>query len=101
MALLRIISPEGPERSVELERANTLGRHPDNTIQILDRIVSKNHCHIDFTDGHYVLRDLGCLNGTDGNGDRVNGQRERRPCDEISLGSTKMLFDGPTAVGTQ
>ena len=56
MAQLKITSPEAPERLVELEPNNTLGRHPDNTIQILDRIVSKNHCHIDLTDGIYVLR---------------------------------------------
>jgi adenylate cyclase len=104
MALLRIISPEGPERSVELERHNTLGRHPDNTIQILDRIVSKNHCHIDLAEGgRYILKDLGSLNGTFINGERVNGQRPLAPGDEIALGSTKITFDAPvlaTAVTT-
>jgi adenylate cyclase len=96
MALLRIISPEGPERSVELERHNTLGRHPDNTIQILDRIVSKNHCHIDLAEGgRYILKDLGSLNGTFINGERVNGQRPLAPGDEIALGSTKITFDAP------
>jgi adenylate cyclase len=97
MALLRIIAPEGPERSVELARHNTLGRHPDNTIQILDRIVSKNHCHIDLADGgRYLLKDLGSLNGTFVNGERVNGQRLLQPGDVISLGSTKINFDAPT-----
>jgi adenylate cyclase len=102
MALLRIISPETPERSVELERHNTLGRHPDNTIQILDRIVSKNHCHIDAgADGGFVLKDLGSLNGTFVNGDRVNGERALKSGDEISLGSTKLVFDPPaSAAGT-
>jgi adenylate cyclase len=96
MALLRIISPEGPERSVELERHNTLGRHPDNSIQILDRIVSKNHCHIDLAEGGlYILKDLGSLNGTFINGERVNGQRALDPGDEIALGSTKITFDAP------
>jgi len=96
MALLRIISPEGPERSVELERHNTLGRHPDNTIQILDRIVSKNHCHIDLAEGgRFILKDLGSLNGTFINGERVNGQRALDPGDEIALGSTKIAFDAP------
>src|SRR5262245_13821080 len=95
MAFLKIISPEAPERSVELEPKNTLGRHPDNTIQILDRIVSKNHCHIDLSDGRYVLRDLGSLNGTYINGERVSGQRELEAGDEITLGSTKIVFDAP------
>src|SRR5882672_8700422 len=98
MASLRIISPETPERSVELERHNTLGRHPDNTIQILDRIVSKNHCHIDSgADGRFVLKDLGSLNGTFINGDRVSGERALQSGDEISLGSTKLVFDPPAS----
>jgi adenylate cyclase len=100
MPLLRIISPEVPERTVELERHNTLGRHPDNTIQILDRIVSKNHCHIDGADGNYVLKDLGSLNGTFVNGERVDGQRALAAGDEITLGSTRLTFDPPaTAAG--
>ena len=97
MAQLKITSPEAPERLVELEPNNTLGRHPDNTIQILDRIVSKNHCHIDLTDGIYVLRDLGSLNGTYVNGERVSGQRELQVGDEITLGSTRIVFDAPAA----
>ena len=93
MAFLRIISPEGNERSVELERHNTLGRHPDNSVQILDRIVSKNHCHIDQADdGGFVLKDLGSLNGTYVNGGRVEGQRQLDPGDELTLGSTKIVF---------
>jgi len=89
MAFLKIISPEGSERTVELAELNTLGRHPDNTIQLLDRIVSKNHCHINLMDGRYVLVDQGSLNGTYVNGDRVQGTRVLAPDDEITLGSTK------------
>ncbi|MFI5305859.1 MAG: adenylate/guanylate cyclase domain-containing protein [Polyangiales bacterium] len=97
MALLTIISPETPERSVELEPHNTLGRHPDNTIQILDRIVSKNHCHIDLVGDQYVLKDLGSLNGTYINGERVQNTHPLRPGDEVTLGGTKMVFDAPGA----
>lgn len=92
MAFLKIISPEGSERTVELGELNTLGRHPDNTIQLLDRIVSKNHCHINLTDGRYVLVDQGSLNGTYVNGDRVQGTRMLAADDEITLGSTKIVF---------
>jgi adenylate cyclase len=92
MAFLKIISPEGSERTVELAEQNTLGRHPDNTIQLLDRIVSKNHCHINLDGGRYVLVDQGSLNGTYVNGDRVQGTRVLATEDEISLGSTKIVF---------
>jgi adenylate cyclase len=97
MAFLKITSPEGTERTVELVERNTLGRHPDNTIQLLDRIVSKTHCHIDLVDGNYTLIDQGSLNGTYVNGERVQGTRALRPDDEIALGSTKIVFTGVVA----
>ncbi|MET0385237.1 MAG: adenylate/guanylate cyclase domain-containing protein [Polyangiales bacterium] len=97
MAFLKIISPEGTERTVELVDHNTLGRHPDNTVQLLDRIVSKNHCHIDRNDGKYVLIDQGSLNGTYVNGERVQGTRVLQKDDEITLGSTKVVFLGGPA----
>jgi len=92
MAFLKIISPEGSERTVDLADRNTLGRHPDNTIQLLDRIVSKTHCHINLDGGRYVLVDQGSLNGTYVNGDRVQGTRVLAADDEITLGSTKIVF---------
>jgi adenylate cyclase len=97
MATFLITSPEGHERTVELERANTLGRHPDNSIQLLDRIVSKNHCTVHLVDTGYVLEDLGSLNGTYVNGERVEGKRALHPGDEIVLGSTRIRFDSPVA----
>lgn len=90
MAKLRIIGPEGQEERSLLPH-NTLGRHPSNTMQLLDRIVSKEHCHIDWVDGRYVLSDLGSLNGT-----YVNGQRvKKHPLsngDEVSLGATRLVY---------
>jgi adenylate cyclase len=101
MASLKIISPEVGERTVDLADHNTLGRHPDNTIQLLDRIVSKTHCHVDLVDGKYVLKDMGSLNGTYVNGERVQGTRPLAPGDEITLGSTKMFFgSGAAAAAT-
>jgi adenylate cyclase len=94
MAQLTIISTEGHERIVNVEGPSTLGRHPDNTIQLLDRIVSKNHCHIDLVDGTFVLKDLGSLNGTYVNGQRVVGEKKLESGDEISLGSTRLVFEG-------
>jgi adenylate cyclase len=96
MARLTIISPEG-RHEADLQAHNTLGRHPNNTVQVLDRIVSKEHCHVDFVDGRFVLRDLGSLNGTFINGERVS-ERVLNPGDEITLGSTRILFDGEGAV---
>ncbi len=90
MARITIISPEGRSER-ELVSHNSLGRHPNNTHQVLDRIVSKEHCHIDLVDGRYVLKDLGSLNGTFINGERVS-ERVLSEGDEITLGSTRILF---------
>jgi adenylate cyclase len=65
----------GGDHPVEhpLSSFNTLGRHPDNSIQVLDRIVSKEHSRITLgPDGRYVIRDVGSLNGTFVNGEKVS-----------------------------
>ena len=95
MARLTIIGPEGKQES-EVKPHTTVGRHPENTVQILDRIVSKEHCHIDLLEGKWTLKDLGSLNGTFVNGERVS-LRVLSSGDEVSLGSTRMVFhaDGP------
>jgi adenylate cyclase len=86
-----IIGPEG-RAEADLQPHNTLGRHPNNTGQVRDRIVSKEHAHIDLVDGRWVLRDLGSLNGTYVNGERVS-ERVLSPGDELTMGSTKIFFD--------
>ncbi|MBX3272597.1 MAG: FHA domain-containing protein [Sandaracinaceae bacterium] len=92
MSRLTIMGPDG-RQEVRLLPHNTLGRHPNNTVQVLDRIVSKEHCHVDLIDGgRYILRDLGSLNGTYVNGERVS-ERILKAGDEIMLGSTRILFD--------
>ncbi|NLY94700.1 MAG: FHA domain-containing protein [Myxococcales bacterium] len=90
MARLIIIGPEGRTER-ELSSHNTLGRHPNNTHQILDRIVSKEHCHIDRSGDGWVLKDLGSLNGTFLNGKRVESARLKHG-DEITIGSTRIVF---------
>ena len=95
MPRLTIIGPEG-RQEFDLLPHNTLGRHPNNTMQVLDRIVSKEHAHIDLVDGRYMLRDLGSLNGTYVNGERV-GERVLNPGDELTMGSTKIIFDAEGA----
>jgi adenylate cyclase len=86
---ITVISPEGQKEWV-LQAHNSIGRHPNNTVQVLDRIVSKEHCHIDLVSSRYVLRDLGSLNGTYVNGERVH-ERPLFTGDEITMGSTRIL----------
>lgn len=91
MARISITGPSGRQER-QLFRHNSLGRHPRNTHQVLDRVVSKEHCHIELVDGRYVLRDLGSLNGTFVNGERVE-EHTLAPGDEITIGSTRIVFE--------
>jgi adenylate cyclase len=91
MAKLILISSDD-RQEFELAAFNSIGRHPDNTIQILDRIISKEHAQIQrLGDGRYLLRDLGSLNGTYIRGERVS-EHVLRDADEIALGSTRLLY---------
>lgn len=92
MAKLILATAEG-QQAIELRSTNSLGRHPNNTIQLLDKIVSKEHCILEHRDGHFVLRDLGSLNGTYVNGERVRGEIVLKHGDEIALGSTRARYD--------
>ena len=92
MARLILATADGTQ-SVDLRPTNTLGRHPNNSIQLLDKIVSKEHCIILQQDGQWILRDLGSLNGTYINSERVQGEKPLRHGDEIALGSTRARFD--------
>jgi adenylate cyclase len=91
MAKLIVISGE-ERQEFELAAFNTLGRHPENTIQILDRIISKEHAQIlRAADGRFLLRDLRSLNGTFLRGERVT-EHLLNDGDEFTMGSTRIVF---------
>jgi adenylate cyclase len=90
-----------PPTEHELGAFSSLGRHPDNTIQVLDRIVSKEHARITLgPNGRYILRDVGSLNGTFVNGERVS-EHTLTNGDQVSMGSTVFRFDQPPVAGAQ
>ena len=97
MAKLILATAEG-QQAIDLRATNSLGRHPNNTIQLLDKIVSKEHCIVEQRDGRFVLRDLGSLNGTYVNGERVRGETMLKHGDEIALGSTRARYDDGSGV---
>jgi len=92
-----IVSGNDQRREYELGAINTIGRHPDNTLQILDRIVSKEHAQVlRQPDGRYLFRDLGSLNGSFLHGERV-GEHILLEGDEIMLGATSLVFQERSA----
>ncbi|CAN5252009.1 adenylate/guanylate cyclase domain-containing protein [soil metagenome] len=91
MAKLIVISGE-ERQEFELAAFNTIGRHPENTIQVLDRIISKEHAQIQrAADGRFMLRDLRSLNGTFLRGERVSDHL-LNDGDEFTMGSTRIVF---------
>lgn len=69
----------------------TIGRAPENKIQILDKSVSRRHAHIIMEEGKPVLEDLGSANGTKVNGVRVN-RAVLKDGDALSVGTVKMVL---------
>ncbi len=73
MATLQISLTDGEQTHELTEDLMTIGRLPDNTIQIDDASVSSHHAQISLKDGQYELEDLDSTNGT-----RINGNRQSR-----------------------
>jgi len=68
-----------------------VGRHPDSEIFLDDITVSRRHVVLDRTEGGYVLRDVGSLNGTYVNRERADEARLRHG-DEVQIGRYRLSF---------
>lgn len=70
-----------------------IGRHPDCDIFLHDVTVSRRHSEIRRTVQGFELEDLGSLNGSYLNGERVDA-RVLRTGDELQIGRFKLVFLG-------
>src|SRR5436190_1973462 len=61
----------------------TLGRAGTNRIVLKDELCSREHAEVYLSDGSWVVRDLGSLNGTRLNNETVTVERPLEPRDEI------------------
>jgi CheY-like chemotaxis protein len=78
----------------------TVGRRPDNTIQIIDRSVSAHHAEFIFVDGHYRLHDLESTNLTFVEGVAVTDYHLLGPI-KLAFGSIQCEFDNSTTFETR
>ena len=69
----------------------TIGRHPDSSVFLDDITVSRRHCDIVREGDGFVVRDVGSLNGTYVNRDRVDVSA-LRDGDEIQVGRFHLTF---------
>ncbi len=72
MARFVFVNDQG-RQAIELGPHQGLGRHPNNAIQLLDTIVSKEHAIVERHPQGWLLRELGSMNGTFINGHRIQG----------------------------
>jgi Nif-specific regulatory protein len=71
---------------------HTMGRATTNRIVLKDDLCSREHAEVYHAEGRWRLRDLGSLNGTRLNGERLDSEWELSPGDEVHLGRTHLLF---------
>jgi len=69
----------------------TIGRHPDSRIFLDDVTVSRRHAEVRYDEGHYRVTDVGSLNGTYLNRERVEEARLTSG-DELQVGKFKLVF---------
>jgi FHA domain/Double zinc ribbon len=72
-----------------------LGRHPESEISLDDITVSRRHAEITRVGGTYIVRDVGSLNGTYVNQERIE-EATLRHGDELQVGKFRLVFfDAP------
>lgn len=91
LSLLVIKGPARPARLPLAEPAVRIGRGPWNDLVVNDPKVSKGHCRIERLGDHLVLTDLGSVNGTFVNGEKVQ-QRVLQPGDVIRVGDAELIL---------
>lgn len=100
MPTLRIPFPENEAPTPVALRGDriTIGRLPDNAIQVRDRTISAHHAELIVEGDHYRLHDLGSTNGITVDGQTVTDFHLRDAC-RISIGSIECEFtpDGEDA----
>jgi pSer/pThr/pTyr-binding forkhead associated (FHA) protein len=68
------------------------GRHPDSTIFLDDVTVSRRHAELARGAGSWIVRDVGSLNGTYVNRQRIEEEAPLSNGDELQIGRFKLVF---------
>ena len=70
---------------------STVGRHPESDIFLDDITVSRRHVEFRREEGTFRVQDVGSLNGTYLNGDRVD-KAALQNGDEVRIGKFRLMF---------
>lgn len=77
--------------------ATTIGRAPDNNLRIDNLAVSSHHARINWEQDRYVIEDLGSVNGTYVNDERV-GKATLKHGDQVRIGKHRVEFKSEGAM---
>ena len=92
MAKLHISIPNKGEVTIDIvKQVTTIGRKPDNDVQIDDGSVSAHHAQILKNNGHYFVRDLDSTNKTCVNGSAIREALLNGSC-LLRFGSIDSIF---------
>jgi hypothetical protein len=90
-------SPEFAGKIFDLKAPEiTVGRLPDNGIQVEHASVSGHHAVFKLEGQDYIIKDLDSTNGSRINGEKIAQQKLRRN-DILRLGNIEMLYDSEHA----
>ena len=79
----------------------TVGRHPDSDIFLDDITVSRRHATFTRIASGHIVADLGSLNGTYVNRDRIEGDITLAGGDEVQIGKYRLIYiTGPVGART-
>ena len=92
MAKLIVNPTSSSRREIHLSRTLvSIGRDPSNDLVLPDAMVSRRHAVVRRAEGKFLVRDLGSLNGTYVNRERVE-ETELASGDEVQIGKFKLVF---------
>jgi pSer/pThr/pTyr-binding forkhead associated (FHA) protein len=89
-----LVVKRGPESGAKFVLDNELtrvGRHPESEIFLDDITVSRRHAEFVRSASGYVVRDVGSLNGTYVNRERID-EVPLSSGDEVQIGKFKLVF---------
>ncbi|HOR28498.1 MAG TPA: FHA domain-containing protein, partial [Candidatus Sumerlaeota bacterium] len=92
----RLVVEEGEQKGMVFplrDKVVSVGRGPDNVIQIIDPRMSRNHTLFILNGSQWLVRDLGSKNGTLLNGRAIPGDQVLGHGDRIQIGDTVFAFE--------
>lgn len=90
-ALVMKKGPDAGTRFILDSDVTSAGRHPESDIFLDDITVSRMHAEIKRNEGSFEIVDVGSLNGTYVNRERID-RADLKNGDEIQVGKFKLLF---------